>query len=145
MLTLCQQHDVAWVPYFPLGSAFPGIAKVSEHPAVTKAAAALGATPAQTGLAWLLAHDPGTLLIPGTSNPRHLQDNIATTNVHLDPATMDILDHLAAAPAALTPAPLIRPRRDAHPPGRRPGPGPRRAAGAGRLRGRWRAGCPGWR
>jgi pyridoxine 4-dehydrogenase len=69
---------------------------VSEHPAVTEAAAALGATPAQIGLAWLLAHDPGTLLIPGTSSLSHLEDNIATANVRLDPATMDILNGLAA-------------------------------------------------
>jgi pyridoxine 4-dehydrogenase len=93
---LCREHSVAWVPYFPLGSAFPGMPKVSEHPAVTEAAAALGATPAQIGLAWLLAHDPGTLLIPGTSSLSHLEDNIATANVRLDPATMDILNGLAA-------------------------------------------------
>jgi pyridoxine 4-dehydrogenase len=96
LLDLCREHGVAWVPYFPLGSAFPGMPKVSEHPAVTEAAAALGATPAQVGLAWLLAHDPGTLLIPGTSSLIHLEDNIATANVRLDPATMDILNGLAA-------------------------------------------------
>jgi pyridoxine 4-dehydrogenase len=96
LLHLCQEHDVAWVPYFPLGSAFPGMAKVTEHPAVTKAAAALGATPAQIGLAWLLAHDPATLLIPGTSSPGHLEENVATGNVHLDPATVETLDALAA-------------------------------------------------
>ena len=96
LLDLCRQHGVAWVPYFPLGSAFPGMPKVSEHPAVTAAAAALGATPAQVGLAWLLAHDPGTLLIPGTSSIGHLEDNIATADVRLDPATMDTLNGLAA-------------------------------------------------
>jgi aryl-alcohol dehydrogenase-like predicted oxidoreductase len=68
--------------------------KVSEH--LAEAAAALGATPAQVGLAWLLAHDPGTLLIPGTSSLSHLEDNIATANVRLDPGTMDILNGLAA-------------------------------------------------
>jgi pyridoxine 4-dehydrogenase len=100
LLDLCRQHGVAWVPYFPLGSAFPGMAKVSEHPAVTEAAAALGATSAQVGLAWLLAHDPATLLIPGTSSLGHLEDNIAAADVRLDPATMDILNGLAApAPA----------------------------------------------
>jgi pyridoxine 4-dehydrogenase len=73
--------------------------KVSEHPAVTQAAA-LGATPAQVGLAWLLAHDPATLLIPGTSSLGHLEDNIAAADVRLDPATMDTLNGLAApAPA----------------------------------------------
>jgi pyridoxine 4-dehydrogenase len=96
LLDLCREHGVAWVPYFPLGSAFPGMPKVSEHPAVTEAAAALGATPAQVGLAWLLAHDPGTLLIPGTSSLGHLEDNIATANVRLDPGAMNILNGLTA-------------------------------------------------
>src|SRR5260370_39422948 len=39
------------VPYFPLGSTFLGVAKVTEHPAVLAAATALDATPAQVGLA----------------------------------------------------------------------------------------------
>lgn len=95
LLDLCHKHDVAWVPYFPLGSAFPGMPKVSEHPAVIEAARALGATSAQVGLAWLLAHDPGTLLIPGTSSLGHLEENIATASIRLDPATMDILNGLA--------------------------------------------------
>ncbi len=96
LLDLCREHGVAWVPYFPLGSAFPGMPKVSEHPAVTGAAAALGATPAQVGLAWLLAHDPGILLIPGTSSLSHLEDNIAAASVRLDPRTMDTLNSLAS-------------------------------------------------
>ncbi len=97
LLDLCREHDIAWVPYFPLGSAFAGAAKVTEHPAVLAAAAAQGATPAQVGLAWLLAHDPHILLIPGTSNLEHLDENVATTNVRLDDATMVVLDDLAAA------------------------------------------------
>jgi aryl-alcohol dehydrogenase-like predicted oxidoreductase len=96
LLDLCREHDIAWVPYFPLGSAFAGAAKVTEHPAVLAAAAAQGATPAQVGLAWLLAHDPHILLIPGTSNLEHLDENVATTNVRLDDATMVVLDDLAA-------------------------------------------------
>ena len=83
------------MPYFPLGSAFTGMARVTEHPAVVEAAAALGATPAQVGLAWLLAHDPHVLLIPGTSSLAHLAENIATANVRLDPETMGVLDVLA--------------------------------------------------
>ena len=94
LLDLCREHDIAWVPYFPLGSAFAGAAKVTEHPAVLAAAAAQGATPAQVGLAWLLAHDPHILLIPGTSNLEHLDENVATSNVRLDDATMVVLDDL---------------------------------------------------
>jgi aryl-alcohol dehydrogenase-like predicted oxidoreductase len=99
LLDLCREHDVAWVPFFPLGSAFPGIAKVTEHPAVVRAATSLGATPAQVGLAWLLAHDAHTLVIPGTSNLDHLAENLATAAVQLSPETMDILDGLAVPPA----------------------------------------------
>ncbi|MGH3098337.1 MAG: aldo/keto reductase [Streptosporangiales bacterium] len=97
VLDLCREHDIAWVPYFPLGSAFPGIPKVTEHPAVVAAATARDATPAQVGLAWLLAHDPHVLLIPGTSSVAHLEDNIAAADVHLDPETMSTLDDLASA------------------------------------------------
>jgi aryl-alcohol dehydrogenase-like predicted oxidoreductase len=98
VLELCRQHGVAWVPFFPLGSAFPGVSKVTENPAVLDAAAALGATPAQVGLAWLLAHDPHTLLIPGTSSLDHLDENMATADVHLDADMMTTLDGLAASP-----------------------------------------------
>ena len=97
LLDLCAEHDVAWVPYFPLGSAFAGPARVTEHPAVLAAARAQGATPAQIGLAWLLAHDSHILLIPGTSNLEHLDENVATTDVRLDAATMKVLDGLAGA------------------------------------------------
>ncbi|MBO0702585.1 MAG: oxidoreductase [Candidatus Dormibacteraeota bacterium] len=96
LLDLCREHDIAWVPFFPLGSAFPGQPKVGEQPAVIEAAAALGVTPAQVGLAWLLGHDAHTLLIPGTSNPRHLEENLAAGAVRLDEATMARLDALSA-------------------------------------------------
>jgi len=97
LLELCRQHDVAWVPFFPLGSAgIPGVPKVTEHPAVLSAATSLDATPAQVGLAWLLAHDPHTLLIPGTSSLNHLEENVATADVHLDADVMKTLDALAA-------------------------------------------------
>ncbi|MGH7920392.1 MAG: oxidoreductase [Candidatus Dormibacteraceae bacterium] len=99
ILEMCREHGVAWVPYFPLGSAFPGQAKVVQQPEVRTAATALGATPAQVGLAWLLAHDPNTLLIPGTSSVEHLEDNLATAKVRLDETTMRVLDGLAQ-PAA---------------------------------------------
>jgi aryl-alcohol dehydrogenase-like predicted oxidoreductase len=98
MLDLCRQHELAWVPFFPLGSAFPGIPKVTEHPAVVAVAAALGATPAQVGLAWLLAHDPHILVIPGTSSLEHLTANVSTAQVHLDADTMAVLDGLVTAP-----------------------------------------------
>lgn len=95
LLDLCKNHHIAWVPFFPLGSAFPGIPKVTENPKVIEVASKLEATPAQVGLAWLLAHAPSTLLIPGTSSLDHLLENVAVADVHLDAEALDILDSLA--------------------------------------------------
>src|SRR4029077_13592849 len=75
VLDLCHDSGIAYVPYFPLGSAFPQLPKVTENPAVLRVAERTGATPAQVGLAWLLAHRSNILLIPGTSRLAHLQEN----------------------------------------------------------------------
>ncbi|MGC0379519.1 aldo/keto reductase [Streptomyces sp. SAI-229] len=98
MLRLCQEEGVAWVPYFPLGSAFAGMPKVTDEPAVRSAARELGATPAQVGLAWLLHHSPDILLIPGTADPGHLEANVAAGAVTLDEATLSALDAVPSRP-----------------------------------------------
>jgi aryl-alcohol dehydrogenase-like predicted oxidoreductase len=92
MVEMCAAEGIAWVPYFPLGGAFPGIPKVTEEPAVLAAAQSLGSTPSQVGLAWLLQHSPNTLLIPGTADPGHLEANIAAGAITLDEATVASLD-----------------------------------------------------
>jgi pyridoxine 4-dehydrogenase len=92
LLELCREHQIAWVPYFPLGSAFSWLPKVTDHPAVLAAAATLSVTPAQVGLAWLLAHAPNTLLIPGTADPTHLADNVAAGSITLDADTLAALE-----------------------------------------------------
>jgi pyridoxine 4-dehydrogenase len=79
----CQEAGLAYVPYFPLGSAFPGMPKVPENAVVQRVAERLGATPAQVGLAWLLAHRENILLIPGTSSLAHLEQNVAVAAVVL--------------------------------------------------------------
>ena len=93
MLDLCAQEGIAWVPFFPLGSAFPGRPKVTDQPAVIEAARALGATPSQVGLAWLRQHAPNVLLISGTSSIDHLRENVAAGELDL-PA--DLIAHLEA-------------------------------------------------
>ncbi|MDX6318974.1 MAG: pyridoxine 4-dehydrogenase [Nocardioidaceae bacterium] len=83
VLDLCHDSGVAYVPYFPLGSAFPRMPKVTDNPVVRVVADRLGASPAQVGLAWLLAHRENVLLIPGTSRLAHLEENMSVTDVHL--------------------------------------------------------------
>lgn len=99
LLELCEREGVAWVPYFPLGSAFDGIAKVVDQHAVRDAAAALGATPAQIALSWLLQHAPNILLITGTSSLDHLVENVAAGGVRLDDETVALLDALGQVEA----------------------------------------------
>jgi pyridoxine 4-dehydrogenase len=96
VLSLCREHDIAWVPFFPLGSGgFPGIASVTEHPAVMAVAASVDATPAQVGLAWLLGQYKHTLLIPGTTSLIHLAENVAAGSVRPGPDSMAALDRAA--------------------------------------------------
>lgn len=91
-LELCVAEGIAWVPFFPLGSAFPGFPNVADNPVVRQVAGRIGATPAQVGLAWLLAHAPNTLLIPGTRTITHLEDNSAAGALRLDADTLVELD-----------------------------------------------------
>lgn len=83
VLDLCHDCGVAYVPYFPLGSAFPGMPKVTGNATVRAVAERVGASPAQIGLAWLLAHRDNVLLIPGTSSLPHLEENLAAADVSL--------------------------------------------------------------
>ncbi|HET9170972.1 MAG TPA: aldo/keto reductase [Actinospica sp.] len=84
VLEVCRAHGVAWVPFCPLGSAFPDWPKVVDRPGVRAVAEELGVTPAQVGLAWHLARYERTLLIAGTANPDHLAENLAAGEVELD-------------------------------------------------------------
>ena len=95
VLEICREQAIAWVPYFPLGSAFPGRPRVTENAAVRAVAHGLGVSPAQVGLAWLLAHYERTLLIPGTADTAHLAQNIAAGELRLGAEAMARLDALA--------------------------------------------------
>ena len=92
VLQLCAARGVAFVPYFPLGSAFGWFPRVDEAPQVVAVAERLGHTPAQVGLAWLLHHAPNILLIPGTGSLAHLEENTAVREIILDEADMAELE-----------------------------------------------------
>ncbi|MFF3580377.1 aldo/keto reductase [Streptomyces mirabilis] len=92
MLQLCTAEGIAWVPFFPLGGAFPGLPKVTEEPVVHAVAESLGVAPSQVGLAWLLHHAPNALLIPGTADAAHLEANLAAGEITFDAATLATLD-----------------------------------------------------
>jgi pyridoxine 4-dehydrogenase len=92
LLERCRSERIPFVPFFPLGSAFDSRKRVLEHPAVRAAAQRLGALPSQIAIAWLLALAPNTLLIPGTSSPQHLEQNLAAADLELDDEALASLD-----------------------------------------------------
>ncbi|MFV8163751.1 oxidoreductase [Mycobacterium sp. 134] len=98
VLDLCVEHDIAFVPFFPLGSAFAADNPVLGHPTIRRVATELGRTPAQIALAWTLNVAPNVLLIPGTSSVAHLEENLAVADIEL-PADLTI-EPAAAGPAA---------------------------------------------
>lgn len=85
IVELCRECGIAFVPFFPLGSAFSGGPRIlGEDPAIAQVADRHGATPSQIALAWLLARYDRMLLIPGTTSVAHLEENIAAADIELD-------------------------------------------------------------
>jgi aryl-alcohol dehydrogenase-like predicted oxidoreductase len=50
---------------------------------VLSAAKRLGVSERQIALAWLLAHSPQILPIPGSGSPEHVEENIAAASLEL--------------------------------------------------------------
>jgi len=83
-LAACEEHKLAFVPFFPLGSAFAGgPSQLAADPVIAEVAARRRATPSQIALAWLLHRSERILLIPGTSSIQHLEENIAAGDIEL--------------------------------------------------------------
>lgn len=79
VLDYATERGIAFIPFFPVA--------MGEHAGpdgpVAAVARAVGATPAQTALAWLLQRSPVLLPIPGTTSVAHLQENLAAAEVEL--------------------------------------------------------------
>jgi pyridoxine 4-dehydrogenase len=72
------EAGIAYVPFFPLGGF-----TLLQSSALSAVAARLDATPMSVALAWLLQRSPNILLIPGTSSPAHLRENVAGAGLSL--------------------------------------------------------------
>ncbi len=94
VLEYCAQRTMAFIPYFPLdGGDLDVVATLEPF------ARAHGATIWQIALAWLLAHSPAMLPIPGTSSIAHLEQNVASAAIRLSTEELDALDKVGTAPA----------------------------------------------
>jgi aryl-alcohol dehydrogenase-like predicted oxidoreductase len=76
VLDLCTQEALAFLPWAP-------IQETERIAAVLTAAKRLGVSERQVALAWLLAHSPQILPIPGSGSPEHVEDNIAAAGLEL--------------------------------------------------------------
>jgi len=91
VLDTCEQHGIAFLPYFPLaagrltrpGGAMDDIAKAHD------------ATVGQIALAWLLQSSPNAIPIPGTSSGEHLEENYAAATLELSADEMQRLEAAA--------------------------------------------------
>lgn len=86
----CAEQGIAYVPFFPLGSAF----QPTRWDLLSGVAGRHGVTERQVALAWLLARSPAILLIPGTSSIAHLEENVAAGTIRLTDEDMAELDAL---------------------------------------------------
>jgi len=91
----CEQNEIAFMPWAPLGQARKA------HEAIEKVAAELGATPLQIALAWLLKRSRVILPIPGTSSVAHVEENIAAAGLELPQTVYDELSAVSHPPISL--------------------------------------------
>lgn len=76
----CEADGLVFLPYFPLGA---GRVSNDTSSAVAGVAERLDVTAAQVALAWLLHRSPVIAPIPGTSDRRHLAENLDAAHVRL--------------------------------------------------------------
>jgi len=85
-------QEIAYVPFFPLGGFTP-----LQNNRLNEVAQSLGATSMQVALAWLLQRSPNILLIPGTSSPQHLQENLVAAELKIPAEALETLNQIGAA------------------------------------------------
>ena len=91
VLIECSGQDIAFIPWNPLEI---GELTRAGGP-LREIAERVGATPGQVALAWLLAHSPVMLPIPGTSKVSHLEENVGAAGLELAPSDLKKLDEVA--------------------------------------------------
>ena len=92
LLPWLRARGMPLMAYSPLGQG-----RLLGHPALARAAATLGATPAQVALAWLLTHE-GVVAVPQSSNPAHIRQIAAVRELVLDRSTQAALETAFPAP-----------------------------------------------
>lgn len=88
LVDACAEQGIAYVPFFPLGGGF----RPFSAGALESVAARHGVSTHQVGLAWLLRRSPSILVIPGSSDPAHVEQNVAAAALTLTDEDLAELD-----------------------------------------------------
>jgi aryl-alcohol dehydrogenase-like predicted oxidoreductase len=90
-LKYCEQHHLAFIPWFPVGAG-----KLTQPGGpLEQSAKQHNVMPAQLALAWLLHRSPVMLPIPGTSSVAHLEQNVAAASIELSDAEWNHIEKSA--------------------------------------------------
>ena len=96
VLDHCTQHGIAYLPWGPLAAKpFSKEAPLSFNPQLLMLAEAHQATATQIALAWLLHRAPNIVVIPGTTDPAHLVENMGSTALKLTAKELAQLSSMA--------------------------------------------------
>lgn len=91
VLDYCKEQNIAFIPFLPMG----GGKEMRGEAVLQEVARRYDATTRQIALSWLLHHSDNILLIPGTSNISHLEENMAAGGIQLSDGDIQILDAIA--------------------------------------------------
>jgi len=91
VVQFCDAEDIPFLAYFPLGMGMLIQKKIDLEPLAT----IHKTSTQQIALAWLLALSPMVVPIPGTSNIKHLRENVAALNLELSPNEIETLCNVA--------------------------------------------------
>jgi aryl-alcohol dehydrogenase-like predicted oxidoreductase len=89
VLEVCERDGLGFLPWYPLGAGDLGEDAAST---LDEVASAHDASRFQIALAWLLAHSPVMLPIPGTSKVAHLEENFGAAQIELTDGELAKLD-----------------------------------------------------
>ncbi|WP_369188828.1 aldo/keto reductase [Streptomyces sp. R08] len=100
LLPWCREAGVAVMAYSPIEQG-----RLLKAKGLDAVARALGATPAQVALAWVLAQ--GATAIPRSGSPEHIRELRSAVDLHLPPEALDALDRAFAPPSGPTPLEML--------------------------------------
>ncbi|MGY5057863.1 aldo/keto reductase [Streptomyces sp. 900105755] len=100
LLPWCRQAGVTVMAYSPVEQG-----RILEAEALDAVARALGATPAQVALAWVL--EQGVAAIPRSGSPDHVRENRGAVDLRLPPEALAALDEAFPPPGGPTPLEML--------------------------------------